>query len=407
MSHGQRSHTAVDVDLGLSRNQREEVTMTIAKDRLFRVSIACGAFLAGAIAVPPFAADTGLPSPIKFVSIQDLSGITGKQGGDTKLGMDLAVEEINKSGLLGSSKIEISYRDSATNPAQGASLMSAAMGQESAIVFGSVSSNVAIAQAPIAQRARQPLIFTQAGSKGILEAGNYVFRATPIQLYYQNLTVDWMKKNGIKSMGIITDTNNPTINELRAAYKDLAPKAGIRIVADEESTTSAADISTQLTKIREAKPDAAFINLMSSRNAIAVSQLRQNGFTGRIVGMQGMGGNILASLGELGEGVVWATDFNPGQTNPGAVKFVAAYKAKHGGQVPGFYQAEGYDAVLFAAHALKKANSVEPEAVIKALEAVGTEGFEGAAGLVKFSGRQQQGSGVVVEWRKGAEVLVR
>lgn len=381
--------------------------MTIAKDHLFRTLVACGTFIAGTIAAQSFAADAGLPKTIQFLSIQDLSGIAGKPGADTKLGMDLAVEEINKTNLLGGSKIEISYRDSATNPAQGASLMSAAVGQKNAIVFGSVSSNVAIAEAPIAQRARQPLIFTQAGSKGILEAGNYVFRATPLQLDYQHVTVDWMKKNGIKSMGIITDTNIPTINDLRAVYKDLAPKAGIKIVADEESTSSAADISTQLTKIREAAPDAVFINVLGSRNATAVSQLRQNGFKGRIVGMQGMGGNVLASLGELGEGVVWATDFNPGQTNPGAVKFVAAYKAKNNGQVPGFFQAEGYDAVMFAAMALKKANSVEAEAVIKALEAVGTEGFEGAAGLVKFSGRQQQGSGVMVEWRKGAEAPIR
>ncbi len=379
--------------------------MTIARDHRIRALIACGAFVATAFAAPALAA--GLPKTIKFLSVQDMSGIAGKPGADTKLGMELAVEEINKSGLLGGSKIEMSFRDSATNPAQGASLMSAAVRQKNAIVFGSVSSNVAIAEAPIAQRARQPLIFTQAGSKGILEAGNFIFRATPLQSDYQNITVDWMQKNGIKTMGIITDTNIPTIVGLRDVYKELTPKAGIKIISDQESTSSSADMSTQLTKLREAKPDAVFINVLGSRNATAVSQLRQNGYKGHIVGMQGMGGNVLASLGKLGDGVVWATDFNPGQTNPGAVKFVAAYKAKHGGDVPGFFQAEGYGAVLFAAMALKKANSVDPDAVVKALEAVGNEGFEGPHGLVKFSNRQQLGAAVMVEWRNGAEVPVR
>lgn len=381
--------------------------MTIATGNIFRGLVAGGTLLAGVMATTAFAADSGLPKVINFLSIQDLSGIAAKPGADTKLGMELAVEELNKSNFLGGAKIEMSFRDSATNPGQGVAHMNAAIGQKNAIVFGSVSSNVAIAQAPIAQRGRQPVVFTQAGSKGILEAGNFVFRATPLQSDYIFLTVEWMKKNNVKRLAMLTDTNIPTINDLRAVIKELAPKAGITIVNDEESTTTSADISTQLTKMRESKPDAAMPMMLGSRNVTAVSQLRQNGFQGRIVGMQGMGGNALAPLGDLADGVVWATDFNPAQTNAGAVKFVAAYKAKNGGQVPGFFQAEGYDAVLFAANALKKANSVDPDAVIKALEAVGTEGFEGAAGTVKFINRQQQGAGVVVEWRKGAEVPVR
>ena len=381
--------------------------MTNISRNAFRRLVASSAFVAGIVAAPSFAADSGLSKTIKFLSIQDLSGIAAKPGSDTRVGMDLAVEEINKSNLLGDSKIEISYRDSATNPGQGAAHMNAAIGQKNAIVFGSVSSNVAIAEAPIAQRGRQPTIFTQAGSKGILEAGNFIYRATPIQVDYLHLTVDWMKRNNIKRVAMLTDTNIPTINDLRVVIKELASKAGIAIVSDEESTTTSPDISTQLTKMRASKPDAAMPFMLGSRNVTAVSQLRQNGFQGRIVGMQGMGGNALAPLGDLADGVVWATDFNPSQTNPGAVKFVAAYKAKYQGQAPGFFHAEGYDAVLFAAHALKKAGSVEPDAVVKALEAVGNEGFEGAGGNVKFVGRQQQGAGVVVEWRKGAEVPVR
>ncbi len=381
--------------------------MTIAKNGILRSLVAGGALVASAIAAPIFAADAGLPNPIKFLSIQDLTGLAGKPGSDTKLGMDLAVEEINKSNLLGASKIEMTYRDSATNPGQGASLMSTAIGQRNAVVFGSVTSNVAIAQAPIAQRGRQPVIFTQAGSKGILEAGNFIYRATPIQLDYQHLTVDWMKKNGIKRLAILTDTNIPTINDLRVVYKDLAPKAGISIILDEETQTTSTDISTQITKMIESRPDAALVMLLTGRTVTGVSQLRQNGFKGRIVGMQGMGGNVLAPLGAMADGIVWSTDFNAAQTNPGAVKFVAAFKAKYGGQVPGFFSAEGYDAVHFAALGVKKANSVDPDAVIKGLDAVGAEGFEGAAGVVKFSGRQQAGAGTVVEWRNGAEVPVR
>jgi branched-chain amino acid transport system substrate-binding protein len=94
-------------------------------------------------------------------------------------------------------------------------------------VFG-CAGQVALAIAPVAQQAEIPLVAARSGSDGVLDAGDYVFRATAPQTSYQNLVVDKLAAQGLKSAVVVYQSDNPTPGGLgERVNPDLVAKAGI------------------------------------------------------------------------------------------------------------------------------------------------------------------------------------
>ena len=85
-------------------------------------------------------------------------------------------------------------------------------------------------------------------------------------------------------------------------------------------------------------------------------------------------------------GIVWSSDWVPGAPF-GSLSdtFASEYKAAYGGKVPSNWAAEAYDAVWFAARAMKQAGSTDPTKLQAALTSVGNAGLHRGA-------RQDQGN---------------
>jgi branched-chain amino acid transport system substrate-binding protein len=75
-----------------------------------------------------------------------------------------------------------------------------------------------------------------------------------------------------------------------------------------------------------------------------------------------------------------ALGFSPEQATPETAKFIDAYKKKFGGNDPGLFDAQGYDAVMLLADAMKRANSIDPK-VFKN-ELAKTKNFKGVSGTI-------------------------
>jgi branched-chain amino acid transport system substrate-binding protein len=347
-----------------------------------------------------------LPAKISLTSIQDLTGVASAQGQHAKAGYDAAVKEINDTNFLGTSKLDITYQDTTGVATTAASLMNQAVVGKDAIVFGPISGTESLAAAPIATQAKVPMIVTQASSPGLTTPTNNVFRATPLQQTYTTVSAAFIQKQGFKNVALLTVTDVATIVAIADVFTQSASKYGYTIVDKEETTSKATDLSTQLTKIVDKKPDAVIVLAYSSQNPTAVSQLRSAGFTGPIIGQQGMGGGVLTPLGNNANKIYWATDFNAAQTNAGAKQFVTQWAKYGSGGTPDNFNAEGYDAVWLAARALKDAGSIDRATVLTSLGKVASAGFQGALGDIKFVDHDEVASGVLVQWINGQETLV-
>ena len=114
-------------------------------------------------------------------SINPETGPAAFAGLSAEKGYELAVKEINEQKFLGeNTTLEVTFKDTKGQIPTAASELSTAIADQGvSAVFGSVSSQEAVAQSPLAQNAGLPIIYTQAGSEGVV-IGDYTYRATPL-----------------------------------------------------------------------------------------------------------------------------------------------------------------------------------------------------------------------------------
>jgi branched-chain amino acid transport system substrate-binding protein len=276
-----------------------------------------------------------------------------------------------------------------------------------AAIFGPVSSNEAVAVAPIADRGKTPIIFTQAGSAGVV-IGDYTFRATPPMSSYYPRVGDYLQEKNVKTMSVIYNASLPTLKEIgEKVLPGMANKLGFKILSSTAVQQTTQDFTAPISKLVGEKPDAAAILLVGAQNPTAMKQLRQAGFKGTVLGNSGAGAGNLKPAGADGAGMTWPADFSASQKGQATQNFVKAYQAKYNGENPLNYAAEGYDAAWWLARALKDAGSADRASIHKGLVNVAKAGFEGAMGKLTFEGNDMRVPGVVVQWDGTKEVLLK
>jgi len=335
---------------------------------------------------------SGLSGTVDVTSIQDLTGAVGPVGIATQNGMKLAEKQINDSGMLGSAKLKISYKDTQTKSDQAASLMSSAVSTNATAIFGPVSSQEAVVVAPIGQSAKVPTIFTQAGSEGVV-IGDYTFRVTSPQQYYQPKMAAYLKDKGIKTVSFIYDSTVPTTKNLtEKTMPPLMEQNGITIKGKYGFQNGTTDYSAYTSKVVGENPDAVGVEVTNPEASPIISSLRNAGYKGLIFGGTSFGAASLKAAGQQAKGAVWATDFDPKSDFPKTKQFVADYTAMFG-SAPVNYAAEGYDAVYLLAYGLKNASSTDRAKVQAGMAQAAQKGYDGALGPLKFEGNDLRQDG--------------
>jgi branched-chain amino acid transport system substrate-binding protein len=335
----------------------------------------------------------GLSGTINVTSIQDLTGAVGSVGIATENGMKLAEDEVNNNGMLGSAKLNITFKDTQTTQAQSVSLATQTVSGNVTAIFGPVSSQEAVAVAPIIQSAKVPTIYTQAGSQGVITAGDYNFRVTAPQQYYQPKMAAYLKAQGVKTVDFIYDSTVPTTKDLtEKTMPPLMDQNGITIKGKYGFQNGTTDYSAYVSKVIADKPDAVGAEGTNPEASPVISSLRNAGYKGLIFGGTSFGAASLKAAGQLAKGVVWTTDFDPKSTFPQTAKFVQNYTAKYG-TAPVNYAAEGYDAVYLLAMGLKNANSTDHAKLQAGLVQACKAGYAGALGQLTFDGNDLREDG--------------
>ncbi|SEO54295.1 ABC transporter substrate-binding protein [Trujillonella endophytica] len=346
----------------------------------------------------------GLPDTIKIMNIRALTGPVSFAGLAAQQGIDLALAEIEEDGLLGDSTIELDTRDSAASAQEAASFAGQAAADPSfSAIIGPEASAQATAVSPIADQAGIPVVYVQAGSEGVL-TGDFTFRMTPPAESYFDIVGDYLEQQGVTTAAVVINTGNPTLVQLgEDTIPAMGEDHGFEVISSSGVETTAQDFTNQASSIAGDAPDAAFLMVQGPQAPVAITQLRQAGFEGEIIGMSAMGAGNLSSAGQTAEGAVWPANFNAGQPDESSQTFVEAFRAEYD-EDPTNYSAEAYDAMWFLARAIAEADSADRGAVQQAMTDLAGEGFEGAQGSVTFEGNDARVDGVLVRWDGAAEV---
>jgi len=385
-----------------TRSQRRMATLAVAAAAVLSVS-ACGS--AGGGGGP--AATDELPDTIKVVAINPTTGAAAFAGIEANNGYKLAVKEINETDYLDGTKIEIDFKDSKGEPQTAAQEMTkATTAGDISAVFGSVLSSDAVAMSPLAEKAKMPIIYTQAGSDGVV-IGDYTYRMTPLmRSYYVNLK-KYIADTGAKSIGILYTEATPTLQDIgKSALPAMAKDLGIEVTTSIGTPATTQDFAAPISQVLDSDPDLVSILQVGPANPTAMTQLRQAGYDGPVIGNAGASAGNLDPAGKAGYGMVWATDFHHQNASPSSQEFVKLYEDEYG-EPPLSYAAEAYDAAWFLAKSLKEAQSADRESVKDAMATVAAEPFDGALGEgLTFEDQTVVVPGSVVEYSAEGENLL-
>jgi branched-chain amino acid transport system substrate-binding protein len=349
----------------------------------------------------------GLPAEIKVISSNPETGPAAFAGLAANKGYEVAIDEINSTGYLGSSKIVLEKQDTAGKiPTAAQQATQAVADKDVAAVFGSVSSQESVAQAPIADKSKMPIIFTQAGSEGVV-IGPYTYRVTPPMSSYYPRIEGFIKAQGIKRMGIIYTAVAPTLKEIgEKTIPGMAQSAGFEVVASIATQATTQDFTAPIQQVLRSNPDGIAILQIGASNPTAMTQLRQAGWTKPVLGNSGASAGNLKPAGAAGAGMTWVVDYSALNKTPESDKFVTQYQKKFPGETPLNYAAEAYDPAWLLARGIKESNSADRTAIQEGMAKVVATGFTGAMGELKFEGNDLRLPGVVVQWDGTKEVLV-
>ncbi|MFY9139804.1 MAG: ABC transporter substrate-binding protein [Thermacetogeniaceae bacterium] len=347
------------------------------------------------------------------IKIGFLGGKTGNHahyGIETLKGMEMAVEEINEAGGVLGKKLEIIEGDHGSNISQAASVTQKLITQGVAAIVGDPTTGITKSVAPICQQNEIVLMSAGAVGTGVLEIGDYIFRdclpdvvAAPGQVKYLKEELGWDK------VALVTTTGLDYSESLTDIFKPALAKYGIEIVAEETIMEGDTNFSAVVTSLSTKEFDGVIFTGYYTEGALFLKEMRKQGLKQVIAGGDGLLGKELYQLGgEAAEGSMVYTGFavDMERASEKTKAFIEKYKANNNNNLPDMFAAQGYDAVMWLADAMKEANSSDPTVYREVLAK--TKDWEGVTGTITLDeNREPIKSPVYILEVKNGEFVVK
>lgn len=225
---------------------------------------------------------------IKIGFVGPLTGDAATLGENIKAALQVAADEVNAKGGVKGQKVEMLFEDGKCNAkdATNAGTKLIEIDKVTAIV-GGLCSGETLAIAPLAEKAKIPLISPSSTNPKITEAGDYVFRFIASDSFQGVYAADYLTKTkGLKKIAILSCLNDWCVG-LREVFKKQAESNGATIVADESFKPDARDLRSQLTKIKAAGPEVVYFPTMTDGALIGFKQMKELGIKTLVLGGDG------------------------------------------------------------------------------------------------------------------------
>lgn len=378
------------------------------------ISLLLGAGLAAAAA--------GAGEPIRIGAFFALSGPQAHIGTPTKLVAELAVKRINAAGGINGRPLELVMGDTESDPAKAASIAKKFIHQDKvAAIIGPTSTGEGMQVKKIVEEAGIPIVMTVGGDPPIMaETGpfTYIFKSPQRSSTAVARLFSYLKDKKLTRLGLMYATD-PFGKDGVVWLKKLAPEFGLTFVAEESFGPKDIDMTAQLTKIKNARPEAIVVWTVGPAGPIIAKNKAQLGITLPLFQCHGQPDPKYIELaGPASEGdrmpatKLMVADELP-DTDPQKKviqEFIRLYKeAGLDRQFPlNTHSGYAWDAVYLITNAMKKAGT-DPKKLREAIEQ--TQGYVGISGIYTLSPEDHNGLGVdsmvMVEVKGGKFTLAK
>ena len=316
---------------------------------------------------------------VKFGWIGPLSGDVASLGVPVKDAAVLAVDEINQKNLLNGKKLTLIFEDESCDPKKSVTAVRKLIGVDGVVaIAGSLCSGSTLADAPIVEQNKVLLLSYGSTNPKIKDAGDYVFRNVPSDAGQGAAGADTIKSFPVKNVALLYINNDWGVG-LKDVFTPRAKEIGLNLVATESFDSNAADMRTQIQKIKSANAEAIYLLAYPQETGIALKQLKEAGLSVPIVGADASKDDaVISGAAGAAEGFLVTAPGVP--DSPELEAFNKAYKSRYGKDWQP-YTPEAYDAIMILAKACA-ATDCTSTAMKDYLYKMGP--YKGASGTFEF-----------------------
>ncbi len=341
-------------------------------------------------ASPCMAADK---EPYKIGAIFSVTGVGSFLGEPEKKTAEMIAADVNKNGGINGHPLElVLYDDESDTTKCNLNFKRLAKTDKVPVVIGPSRTGESLAVVGVAEDMEVPVITCASSYKIVtpIESRKWCFKVAGSESDVVGKIYDHMKSKGITKIGVMCDSTGFGASGKEELVK-LAPEYGITIVADETFGPKDTDLTPQLTKIREAGPQAIVNWSIGPTQILAVKNWRSlkmdsipmyqsHGFGNRknLELAEGAAEGVLLALARVNVGPL-LPDSQP--QKPVIMAYKKAYEDLYNEPVSSF-GGHAWDSMNLAIAALK-AVGPDPAKIRDFVE--NTKGFVGQHGVFNFS----------------------
>ncbi len=345
------------------------------------------------------------PDTIKIGGNYEITGDVATFGTSCANAALLFFDQVNSSGGLLGKKVELIIADNKSDPAESASSVKKLIAQDRVIaLLGPVTSRNSLSAAPIAQDSGHIMITPTATNPDVTKIGKYIFRACFIDDFQGTVMANFaIKSLKVNTASILVDNANDYSKGLAKFFRESFIKGGGTILSEEAFIAGDKDFRTQLTKIRQKKPDIIYVPAYYQEDGLIAKQAREFGIKIPILGGDGWDSEQLVKIAGADNlnDIYFSNHYSPESANPLAIDFIKAYTKRFGSR-PDALAALSYDSALILCEAIRKAGSTDTG---KMEEALLNLKISGVTGKLSFDeNRNPVKSAVVIELKNGSQV---
>jgi branched-chain amino acid transport system substrate-binding protein len=300
-----------------------------------------------------------LKGEVKLGALIPLSGFASGFGQPQQIAMEMAVEDINKSGGILGAKLNMLLYDDESKAEKSILGFRKLVTQDNALAvvgpFLTIGCEVVF---PLANSYKTVSVSASAGKAGLAEGNRpYAFvNFTTDQATMPPAVSYWQKKYNVKTAAIVTDIKDP-LNKATGTIvmPKLLQDAGIKIIGTSEFVTGEMDFSAHVTKFKGLNPDGIVISCTIADAAGFVKEARKQGLKAPFIGGVAIQSTKFIELaGADADGTVTGASFWVDSPDPKVVSFVRDYRKRHGGRDPIAQAAAMYETIFMLKQVIEK-----------------------------------------------------
>lgn len=340
-------------------------------------------------ATSPFAAD----QTIKIGGLLPISGPGSYFGVQDKQGAELALEQLNKTGINGF-KFEVQYEDSACSPLPATQAAKRLIDQfKPDVVIGEECSDATLAVMPIMAAAQIPLLNAGSSSIKITDPGNrWTFRIMPNEVMQGvDIATNAYKRLNARTAVLLHENTNAGIGNAQV-FADTFTKLGGKVLADIGFGRDVNDFTAIATRVAGLGDVDVIPTYTLEGQGLKITQaLAQAGV------VKGGGGHAIQlgtiwlpfgfeqKAGKAAIGYIRIVQFDPTDPRPVVRDFIEAFKAKYN-ENPTHLNAHAYDQIMLIGDVVRRGGK-DAQSIRDGLAA--TKDFVGVTGSVAFDEHNQ------------------